>query len=909
MAHCLWLLLLTLSNVLLTQKLVNRKRIRISPSTRTGTQLLSLTDAERTNYTFIFSRNAGILQEFLVINQVTGIVTLHREIKCDIFREKIFVVTVRSTSVGLPRVHFWTPIVVTLHNRHACLVVRKTKLNSNNTRHERISAYEKHDLSPFNKSSGVFTNRSRLNDRLGYKNDISNHLYKFNIRTKSGGMHLRNRLKRDVYKISGINGYQNRQVETGYLIRVKRNTRNNAPKFANPSEKVAVREDVNISTLVYTASASDTDSYLAGTLVYGMKPMGNIRSQDFFQIDPSTGKIKTKALLDRETMAQHHFQVTATDKGTPPLQASMVLTIKVSDVNDHAPVFDKKVYRENISESEDSGSTVLAVRAYDSDEGRNSDIKYSIVNHSGKNRVFIIGETSGIIRVDDDLDREKVPSYHLVVKAEDQGKPALSSTVDVFIDLTDENDCIPEFNQSIYDFFVAENSLRGTVVGRTNATDCDIGLNKKIRYSITSGNEDQAFQIVMNSGVIRVQGSLDFEQNSLYILQVIAEDSGEVPEYKEVWVQIEVTDVNDSPPEFLKNEYRFSVAENKGADFVVGTVIATDRDSDDNAKIEYFLRNKNVPFRIGLSSGKLKTTGKLDRETVPTYQLEVIAQDKGKPPLKNSVTVYIDVDDINDSPPLFEKTMYNATIDEKYRSRRPFLTVVAKDKDTIGQIQYSIKDEPYNCFAINSFGGVTKLRSCTLDYKKKKVYYFKVQASDGLQSSSVQVVVHIQDSNDNSPDFTKSRYTGQIYENDTAGTTVTKVTATDDDFGKNAEITYSIVGGSTVFKINPKTGVITNLVKLDRELTPKYKLKVLATDNGKQRKSGRTRVDIRVKDINDNVPRFEKSLYRVELDENVRVGKLVIQIKATDEDEGVNKQISYSLEKKGKEVMFGEMVK
>jgi hypothetical protein len=171
------------------------------------------------------------------------------------------------------------------------------------------------------------------------------------------------------------------------------------------------------------------------------------------------------------------------------------------------------------------------------------------------------------------------------------------------------------------------------------------------------------------------------------------------------------------------------------------------------------------------------------------------------------------------------------------------------------------------------------------------------------------VVVHIQDSNDNSPDFTKSRYTGQIYENDTAGTTVTKVTATDDDFGKNAEITYSIVGGSTVFKINPKTGVITNLVKLDRELTPKYKLKVLATDNGKQRKSGRTRVDIRVKDINDNVPRFEKSLYRVELDENVRVGKLVIQIKATDEDEGVNKQISYSLEKKGKEVMFGEMVK
>jgi hypothetical protein len=895
MAQSLWLLFLTLSIVLFTQRLVNGKRIHISPSTQPGTELLSLASEENTGYVLIFSQNAKILEEFLIINKVTGIVTLNREIKCGIFRNKVFVVTVRSTSIKRPIVHFWTPILVTLHNRHTCLLARKTYLNSNNAQQDKVSAYKNRESSLFNKPSGRAVSKEQLNDQLGSRNDLSEQLYKFYLRTKSGSKYFRNRLKRDVVETSG---YQS-QPERDYAIRIKRNARNSAPKFAKFSERVSVREDVNISTLVYTASATDTDSYLAGKLVYSMSPVSNILSQDFFKIDPSTGQIRTKALLDREEMAQHQFRVTAKDKGTPPLQDSMVLTIEVLDVNDQVPAFDKKVYRENISELTDSGTTVVVMRAYDTDEGQNKDIRYSIVNHIGKNEVFIIGETSGVIEVDDDLDRESVPSYHLVVKAQDQGKPPLSSTVDVFINLLDENDCTPQFNQSVYVFAVAENSVRGTLVGQLNATDCDIGLNQKIRYSIISGNDEQAFQVVMNSGVIHVQGSLDYETSLFYTLRVMAEDSGEVTESSEALVQIDVTDVNDCPPEFVKKEYQFNVAESTGPDIRVGTVEAIDCDSGNNGKIEYVLRDKNVPFKIGLSSGKIKTKGKLDRETVPRYRLEVIAQDKGKPALKNTATVYIDIDDINDSPPSFSKTIYNASIDEKYTSPKPFLFVVAQDKDTTGQIQYSIKDEPYNCFEINSNGGITKKRSCKLNYRSKKAYYFKVQASDGQQSSLVQIVVHVQDSNDNPPEFTESRYRGQIYENDTVGTIVLTVEATDDDFGKNAEITYSIRGRSTVFKINPKNGSITNLVKLDRELKRKYKLKVLATDNGKRKLSGMTRVDIIVQDINDNAPQFAKSLYEDELYENVRVGKLVRPMKATDDDEGSNKQISYTLEKKG----------
>ncbi|XP_028397978.1 cadherin EGF LAG seven-pass G-type receptor 2-like [Dendronephthya gigantea] len=896
MAHGLWLLCLVLWAALFTERPAHGKRIHIHPSVKPGTQLVSLADKERTNYRLSFSRKANILREFIAINQLTGIVTLHRQITCGIFHNKVFVVTVQSISVNPPKLYFWEPILVTLHNRRGCLDVQKAKMNSNNAGHMQISAFKTDVVSRFNKSSGNFL-RSRLKDSLGPKNYFSDHLYQLDRRTNFGTSHKDKRDASQVYLLSGINGYQNRQGKTDYLTRIKRNARNTAPKFKNPFESVSILENVNVSTLVYTASVSN--SYLVGKLVYTMKPTGNIRSGDFFVINAGTGEIRTKASLDRESMSEHQFRVTATVKRSQTLQASMDLTIKILDVNDHAPVFDKKVYRENISELEDSGSTVLVVRAYDLDSGLNKDVRYSIVYHSGKNRVFVIGVTSGIIKVDDDLDREKVPSYHLKIKAEDLGTPRQSSTVDVFINLIDENDCIPKFNETLYTFSVKENSARGTFVGTTNATDCDIGLNKKIKYSITSGNEDQAFQIVMSSGVIRVHGSLDYETNSLYMLQVMAEDSGDSPEYSEVWVNIDVTDVNDCPPEFTKSNYHFSVSESVGLNHLVETVHATDCDSGKNAEVEYFLKNKKLPFKIGLTSGEIKTTAKLDRETVPSYQFEVIAQDKGEKPLKKPVNVYITISDINDSPPKFEKDRYNASIDEKYRSRRPFLTVVAKDKDTIGQIKYSLLEEPDNCFAINSFGGITKRRTCQLNYRIKRVYYFKVEASDGKQSSSAQVIVRIQDSNDNAPVFTKSRYTGEIYENETSGTNIAKVTATDDDFGKNAEITYSILGGSTIFKINPGNGVITNLVMLDREHTSKYKLKVVATDNGKRSKSGRTRVDITVKDINDNPPKFDQSLYMVEVFENVPVGKLVKQIQATDADEGVNKQISYSLEAKG----------
>lgn len=901
MARAFRLLCLAVLTALFTGKLVKGERIRLSPDMTAGTELdLSLNREQRTNYSLVIEKSMRFLYDFLFINRTSGVLTLKRDLNCGIFlKNKMFVIAVHSMNTST-KLQSWTPIVISLHNKERCL--EKPKMHTKYKIPKRVSkhANSKQNTQDFSQKLRTMGNKPFLLERprVSKKDFMHTLLNAGNSKKLNKDVYFNNRLiTRSITKLYDISANPRQAIR---FPRTKRSTPNHPPKFLLRSKTVTIKEDVRLWSLVYNATATDVDYYQSGEIEYKMTPMGNIRSRDYFQIDPNTGVIRTKALLDRESMEKHVFRVTATDKGKPPLSDRMILTIKLIDVNDYTPEFDKKVYREEISESEDIGSTVLAVRAHDYDEiGPNRDIQYSIVNGDGVNKAFIIDFQNGVITVNKNLDRETTASYHLVVKAQDQGTPPLNSTVDVFIVIKDENDCMPMFNESKYNFFVAEDSLRGTAIGTVNGTDCDVGKNQRIRYSFVSGNEKQLFQINTTSGVIVLIGSLDYEKESEYILQVMAEDSGIVPLFNEVDVSINIVDVNDNSPEFLNKEYYFKVSENKPKNLLVGTVQAQDADTKENQEINYSIRAKHIPFRVGAQTGKIWTTSIIDREATPRFRFQVFAQDKGKEPLESSVFVNIDVEDVNDVAPIFDQIFYNVTIDEMYRSSRPFTTVTASDKDTKGQINYFIRNDPTNCFSINSLGGMTKRRSCRLDYKKKRLYQFKVGAYDGKRRTLVDVMVHVIDANNNSPKFTHGRYIGHIYENDTVGTIVTKVTALDDDVGKNAEITYSIIGRNTKFSINSKTGVITNLVVLDRERRRKYKLKILAKDNGDRRRSGRAHVDVIVLDINDNKPKFDQSLYVVAVDEDARVGQLVTEIKATDSDEGRNRRITYKLKEKG----------
>ena len=516
--------------------------IRIDDSMGTKSVLLSCGTPKRTNYSLVFSPGARILQTLLNIDAGTGVITLTRRLKCGHSYNRTCVVIVRSVSVGVPAILFSSPVVVLLSNR--LCVERRTKFLSDTRLTTARLIHSSLGTSIKNENDRIVLERKRPNGFPSSRRESPRRLYR---KTSSKTAKDFARTLRYFFGVrSGVmrssrfqkNFETNEDAFDEARLRIRRSTsRNNPPTFAKQSDLVSVQEDVEVGTTVYTVFASDPDRNLNGKVSYEMTASGNIKSDDFFKINASTGEIRTVKQLDREDMSKHDFTVTAKDGGIPPLRTVMRLTVEVLDINDHSPVFDQKVYSTNISEAVDIGSTVLAVRAHDLDIGVNKKIRYSIVNSMEIGNVFSIGHDSGIISVEEELDREKVASYRLVVKAEDKGTPTQNSTAEVFITLLDENDCFPEFNESEYHFFVLENSKTGSFVGATNATDCDIGLNKKVKYSITSGNQDGVFSIEPSSGIIRVQGLLDFEKKQVYMLQVTAEDFGEIPEDNTVWVK------------------------------------------------------------------------------------------------------------------------------------------------------------------------------------------------------------------------------------------------------------------------------------------------------------------------------------------------------------------------------------
>lgn len=135
----------------------------------------------------------------------------------------------------------------------------------------------------------------------------------------------------------------------------------------------------------------------------------------------------------------------------------------LKDVNDMSPEFitpNETSVMENIPVN----TVVLAVKAVDKDEGRNSYIEYSLSPDPAVTGVFSLGPVDGLLRVTGRLDRETRANYTLEIKAKDRGDPPRSSKTSVFIRLLDENDNSPVFAPKQYSASVAENASIGASV-------------------------------------------------------------------------------------------------------------------------------------------------------------------------------------------------------------------------------------------------------------------------------------------------------------------------------------------------------------------------------------------------------------------------------------------------------------
>lgn len=164
------------------------------------------------------------------------------------------------------------------------------------------------------------------------------------------------------------------------------------------------------------------------------------------------------------------------------------------------------------------------------------------------------------------------------------------------------------------------------------------------------------------------------------------------------------------------------------------------------------------------------------------------------------------------------------------------------------------------------------------------------------------VVVRIINVNDNDPVFLAKEYNASVSENSPNGTRVIAVVAEDKDAGSYGEITYSLIGQhSENFRIDADTGEITvaNSNFLDHEVIQETVLQVVASDNAPHnlKRSVTVPVNINITDINDNAPMFAQAIYNITVNENVRLNPPIplLQINATDADEGMNGNIHYTI--------------
>ncbi len=702
------------------------------------------------------------------------------------------------------------------------------------------------------------------------------------------------------HQLISIIGLTNRH---GHRKRMKRDVSHLPPTFPQNIYVENVSENQGAGQIVRTITINEADTR---SVRYSLLATRDGRSQNMFAIDPNSGQVTTTRMLDRETMAEHYFMVIATDTQNTRVNGQAVLKIIVDDVNDHAPQFEMETYSATVPESMQIGATIITVRASDEDTGKNSQIVYSIVNSEAANGMFSIDPRSGSVTTHKRLDRETQDFYSLDIQASDMGAIPNRETASAIINIQieDDNDNYPQFSQSHYTVDVSEDldSTGHPVIAEIKAIDADKGSNSEIRYSIIGGNSHDTFEIDQVSGKLVMKKNLDYERLSSYRLSIRAQDNGSPPKSNSTTVLVRVGDINDNTPRFLTTLFQEAVLENVDRGYTVMRIQAYDADSGSNSALLYTIKDgpKHLPFQIDRHTGVITTNERLDREVHHIFTFTVEVSDQGDPPKSAETTVVVTIRDINDNAPIFEPKAYSSIISEEAPPSTPVLTVTAKDADENenARVIYTITaGDTRGSFRITSQMGQGLITvEKTLNYKQQSRYILTVTAADpGGLVDTATVFINVSDANTYRPVFQGTPYQIQVDESTPVGHSIFKVLATDGDVGENARITYTMDENS-VFQINPVTGDITVKSMLDREMTAGYAISVTAVDNGKPPKSDTTDIEIIVKDINDNDPKFIEGMYNGRITEDAVVGTSILTISATDEDQGLNGRIRYTFE-------------
>ncbi|KAI4552983.1 hypothetical protein MJT46_016277 [Ovis ammon polii x Ovis aries] len=752
-----------------------------------------------------------------------------------------------------------------------------------------------------------------------------------------------NTIKKEVYRLGVTN--KEGDLKTQVTISIE-DANDHTPEFQQLLYEAFVNESVPVGTSVLTVSASDKDKGENGYITYSIASLNALP----FAINQFTGIISTTEDLDFESSPEtYRFIVRASDWGSPYRHESEVnVTIRVGNVNDNSPLFEKVACQGVISYDFPVGGHITAVSAIDIDELEL--VKYKIIS-GNELGFFYLNPDSGVLQLKKSLmnsgitngnfalritatDGEnladpmsinisvlhgKVSSKSfscretrvaqklaekLLIKAKANGKLNLE---DGFLDFYSVNRQGPRFDKSFpSDVAVKENLPVGANILKIKAYDADSGFNGKVLFTISDGNMDSCFNIDMETGQLQVLMPMDREHRDLYLLNITIYDLGNPQKSSWRLLTINVEDANDNSPIFIQDSYSVNILESSSIGTEIIQVEASDKDLGSNGEVTYSVLTDTQQFAINSSTGIVYIADQLDRESKANYSLKIEARDKAESgqQLFSVVTLKVFLDDVNDCSPAFIPSSYSVKVLEDL----PVGTVIAwlethdPDLGLGGQVRYSLVNDYNGRFEIDKASGAIRL-SRELDYEKQQFYNLTVRAKDKgrpVSLSSVSFVeVEVVDVNENlhTPYFPDFAVVGSVKENSRIGTSVLQVTAHDEDSGRDGEIQYSIRDGSGLgrFNIDDESGVISTADILDRETTGSYWLTVYATDRGVVPLYSTIEVYVEIEDVNDNAPLTSEPIYYPVVMENSPKDVSVIQIQAEDPDSSSNEKLTYRI--------------
>ncbi|XP_063130383.1 protocadherin-17 isoform X10 [Rattus norvegicus] len=605
-------------------------------------------------------------------------------------------------------------------------------------------------------------------------------------------------------------------------------------------------------------------------------------------VDADSGLLYTKQRIDRESLCRHNakcqlsLEVFANDKEI------CMIKVEIQDINDNAPSFPSDQIEMDISENAAPGTRFPLTSAHDPDAGENGLRTYLLTRDDhGLFALDVKSRGDGTkfpeLVIQKALDRELQNHHTLVLTALDGGEPPRSATVQINVKVIDSNDNSPVFEAPSYLVELPENAPLGTVVIDLNATDADEGPNGEVLYSFSSYVPDRVrelFSIDPKTGLIRVKGNLDYEENGMLEIDVQARDLGPNPIPAHCKVTVKLIDRNDNAPSIgFVSVRQGALSEAAPPGTVIALVRVTDRDSGKNGQLQCRVLGGggtggggglggpgSVPFKLEENYDNFYTVvtdRPLDRETQDEYNVTIVARDGGSPPLNSTKSFAVKILDENDNPPRFTKGLYVLQVHENNIPGEYLGSVLAQDPDLgqNGTVSYSILPSHIGDVSIYTYvsvnptnGAIYALRS--FNYEQTKAFEFKVLAKDSgapahLESNAT-VRVTVLDVNDNAPVIvlpTLQNDTAelQVPRNAGLGYLVSTVRALDSDFGESGRLTYEIVDGNDdhLFEIDPSSGEIRTLHPFWEDVTPVVELVVKVTDHGKPTLSAVAKLIIR----------------------------------------------------------------